>query len=304
VDLKLGRRNYLEDIHTPYKVLLRTVKSSATTAKDFGFRVGGLKVYRPRTASFVVRQKAWGNQLKRKDLHKAIHMYLHDGVRTRVDVIPHLITRLKSLANALEKQTTFSFMASSVLLIYEGDSTSEQAVDHQRIDVRLIDFDHTMIRDGNAKDIAGVIFGVKNLIRVLKRLLFSEQMSHSETDILAFRQTTTREKVTSDADGAETVSAAEPAVFSERHLPYPLTRAASSTRTTSHSSSRATTSHATTSLQAMSYELPNHSKFVVGDDAAEESTEETTATSSPFIEKSKNGVHQPQGTLVPLKQCN
>jgi len=97
----------LEGVHSPYKVLLRTVKCSATTAKDFGVRVAGLKVYRPPTSNYVVRQKTWGNQLKRKDLHKAIHMFLHDGVRTRVDVIPMFINKLKALASALEEQNTF-----------------------------------------------------------------------------------------------------------------------------------------------------------------------------------------------------
>jgi len=214
MDLKLGRRNYLEGVHSPYKVLLRTVKCSATTAKDFGIRVAGMKVFRAGADNYIVRQKAWGNQLKRKDLHKAIHMYLHDGVRTRVDVIPRLINRLKTLVSALEDQTTFSFIASSVLLIYEGDTSDEV---EQHVDVRLIDFDHTLTHDdGTAQDIAGVIFGVRSLIRLLKKLLYREQMCRSETDIFSFRA----HLVGGALDGGETVSATEPAIFSEKHLPY------------------------------------------------------------------------------------
>jgi hypothetical protein len=213
MDLKLGRRNYLEGVHSPYKVLLRTVKCSATTAKDFGVRVAGLKVYRPPTANYVVRQKAWGNALKRKDLHKAINLYLHDGLRTRVDVLPMFINKLKALALAIEEQTTFSFMASSVLLIYEGDTSDEV---EQKADVRLIDFDHTTIHDdGSAQDIAGVIFGIRSLVRILKKILYTEQMSRSETDVFNLRS----HKNKDDGD-VGTTSAVEPSVFSERHLPY------------------------------------------------------------------------------------
>jgi len=233
--LKLGKLNYLEGVHEPYKILLRTVKCSATTAKDFGMRVAGLKVYRPHTLNYVVRQKTWGNQLKRKDFHKAINMYLHNGVRTRVDVIPHFIDRLKLLSEALKQQATFSFMASSILLIYEGNTSDD--VD-QHIDIRLIDFDHTMVsKDGSAQDVAGVVFGVKSLIHILKKILFSEQMSHSESNLYNLRA---GESATVSIE-EQAASATEPSFLAQRHLPnHPF-------NTSKNSKANATTTATSTS---------------------------------------------------------
>jgi len=110
-------------------------------------------------------------------------------------------------------------MASSVLLVYEGDTSDDI---EQHVDLRLIDFDHTQIHeDGTARDTAGVIFGVRSLIRLLKKILFAEQMSRSETDVFNLRSARSVEEKYDDA-GA-TTSAVEPSVFGERHLPFPKT---------------------------------------------------------------------------------
>jgi len=214
----LGRRNYFESIHTPTKVALRTVKCSATTSKDFGFKIAGMKVFQHPNDRVIVRQKAWGNQLKRKEAVQAIEMYLHNGNRTRVDVIPQILSKLNVLVAALEAQKTFSFVASSVLLIYEGDCT-HTAMDHP-VDLRLIDFDHTVVHpDCSAKDIADAVFGLRSISCVLKRILFREKMSRSETLLVNPSSRASSFKTTPEEWDTETVSETEPAMFSTKLLP-------------------------------------------------------------------------------------
>ncbi len=55
-----------------------------------------------------------------------------------------------------------------------------------RVDVRLIDFDHTVIKaelPGSVSDDSGARLGIRNLIRTLDNLLFSHSRSHSCTEI-------------------------------------------------------------------------------------------------------------------------
>lgn len=91
------------------------------------------------------------------------------------------------LNNALKQNRKFDFRASSVLLVYEGDTSDLNA--RPRVDVRLIDFDHTEILSdnddeednagedelrGGAKiepiDSWGVRWGVRNIIHNFKKV--------------------------------------------------------------------------------------------------------------------------------------
>lgn len=82
---------------------------------------------------------------------------------------------LISLNLALKRNTKFDFRASSVLLIYEGDTSDSLESLHPRMDVRLIDFDHTEIIPESSQtdalnDPSGVRWGVRNLMQLFRKV--------------------------------------------------------------------------------------------------------------------------------------
>jgi len=68
--------------------------------------------------------------------------------------------------------------------------------------------------DGNAQDIAGVTFGVKSLIRLLKKILYREQMSRSATDVFNLRFGRAEDDTSPDTETASEPASAEPHPFS------------------------------------------------------------------------------------------
>jgi len=78
---------------------------------------------------------------------------------------------LKALLAALKIQDSFEFFSSSIFLVYEGDYEHRHSVDKHRVDVRLIDFDHAIIKKEKSRsDTAGIQDGVESLIRMLEEI--------------------------------------------------------------------------------------------------------------------------------------
>jgi hypothetical protein len=204
MDLKMGRKGWSEQDHDELEIQWRKIRAHATTSSDLGFRLGGLKVYRSTLDDYLVRESRYGNRLRQKTLLAVIRSFLSDGQRTRVELIPRFIKKLKRLNNALKENRRFDFRASSVLLVYEGEDDSLN--NRPKIDIRLIDFDHTEILSedddiekedqagedeerGGAKnksplaDSWGVRWGVRNVIHNLKKIQFMTQTRHSTSNL-------------------------------------------------------------------------------------------------------------------------
>jgi len=179
MDLKLGRKFYMPGVDPKEKMYIRKIKSGATTAGSLGFRISGMRVYQPLTDTYVVRKSIRRNRMisdKNGLLTKMLALFFHNGVKFRMELVEHFIEKLQALHDALSSDTTFDFRASSVLLCYEGDvsiGTETEPV----VDVRIIDFDHTIIKKNpNGEDQSGIRYGIANLIDSFKRLfLFSDR---------------------------------------------------------------------------------------------------------------------------------
>jgi hypothetical protein len=56
-------------------------------------------------------------------------------------------------------------------LVYEGDYEHPHSIERNRIDIRLIDFDHAIIKkEKSNSDIAGVQTGIQSLIKILEQI--------------------------------------------------------------------------------------------------------------------------------------
>lgn len=113
-------------------------------------------------------------------LMDAIKLFLHDGGVVQLNLIMPFMDKLLALASALRSQQAFDFMASSVLLIYDGAPHLTPA--EAKCNVFLIDFDHTIIladHENCQPGETGVIEGVESLATLFKKLLLVSTMSQS-----------------------------------------------------------------------------------------------------------------------------
>jgi 1D-myo-inositol-tetrakisphosphate 5-kinase/inositol-polyphosphate multikinase len=168
MDLKMGSRTYRDEMTNP-DIAKRKVKSSSTTAMTSGFKISGLRVYQPTSERYLIRKYIRRNRLITDEdisFKKTLSLFLFDGVKYRLELVKQFLVKLQGLHDALDKCRQFDFMASSVLLIYEGDSSK------QKVDVRLIDFDHTIIHPDSTRDQAGIRFGLRSLMSSLRKIMY------------------------------------------------------------------------------------------------------------------------------------
>jgi len=172
MDLKLGNKNYRDNMKAN-KIAKRKIKYSATTAASSGFRISGLKVYQPARDAYAIRKFIRRNRLisdQDLTLLNTLSLFLFNGMKYRLDLVPLFLEKIQSLIDMLSKCTEFDFIASSVLLIYEGDITISE--ENPSVDIRLIDFDHTIIYS-NTTDVAdesGIRIGLTSLMEYFRKI--------------------------------------------------------------------------------------------------------------------------------------
>lgn len=163
-------------------------------------------MYQDSSKEYLCRDKYYGRGLSAKGFEDMIALFFHNGTRTMIEVIPPIIARLKELRDELEKQVSFRFYASSILITYESFLPGDVAkdVDPRRrkdknsslvkedgfssdeangtekqfkCEVFMIDFAHTTFKgflndlkvyEGPDKD---CLVAVDNLIAILGRIL-------------------------------------------------------------------------------------------------------------------------------------
>lgn len=169
----------------------------------------------------MCRNKYYGLKLCEEGFKEELITFLHNGQQFRTELIEPLLHKLRKLHKVIEKQQSFRFYSSSLLLMYEGHvdeasnscccSTKEQengrskqeqvsrsnsssllnkscqCPSHRcKVDVRMIDFAHTT-HSGFSGDRTrtgpdtGYLFGLKNLIRLLEEI---QEKYHKSPDEL------------------------------------------------------------------------------------------------------------------------
>lgn len=177
IDIKLGTRQYGVNA-TPAKIASKTRKTESTTSKSIGMRLCGFQSYRVDCQEYLCRDKFYGRTLTKESFAETLFNFFCNGVSFRAECVKLLLERAVKLTQILEENhDSYVFIACSVLIVYEGIPlvTAEEIKgpeDFPAIDLRLIDFAHTHKYEQNESHIdSGILFGLYNLIRILKELL-------------------------------------------------------------------------------------------------------------------------------------
>lgn len=98
----------------------RCVKNAHLECKQLYYSHVSVQVYQLNTGHYLCRNKYYGRGLSIEGFRQALYQYMHNGKGLRQDLFEPILNKLRSLKAVLERQASYRFYSSSLLIIYEG----------------------------------------------------------------------------------------------------------------------------------------------------------------------------------------
>ena len=193
IDIKMGQQTYEPDATSSKKKReIRKCPYQVIT----GFRITGMKVFDVMNSTYSYKDKQFGRAVQPDDIAGALRIFFWNGILIRKDVITKVIDQLKNILAWFENQNVLHFYCSSILIIYDGCmnrgtiSDGNQIGEHlgsssasrdtekmkprplpDLVQVKMIDFAHTLPSPIPRDIDHGYILGIKNLINKLNTIM-------------------------------------------------------------------------------------------------------------------------------------
>jgi hypothetical protein len=75
---------------------------------------------------YLFRDKYYGRSLDDEGFYQELRAFLHNGVCFRSDLIPNLLSMVQELRKVVERQCSYRFYSSSLLIIYDGAAVTPE----------------------------------------------------------------------------------------------------------------------------------------------------------------------------------
>ena len=82
------------------------------------------QIYNVQQGKYIFKDKYYGRNLNQKGFFTALRDFLYNGLVYRVDILPQLLKMLCELRETIRNQASFRYYSSSLLLIYDGDTSA------------------------------------------------------------------------------------------------------------------------------------------------------------------------------------
>jgi 1D-myo-inositol-tetrakisphosphate 5-kinase/inositol-polyphosphate multikinase len=182
IDIKIGPQTYEPD--APEEKKAREV-SKYPQQTEFGFRIVGMRIYDTSHEDacengYLFFSKEFGRSLSARDaLKSAFRTYLSAGINTsqskdaggtpstiRTRSLSNILTQIRSIQSWFDDNIYFCFYASSLLIVYEGDSSDSSTAN--MVNVKMIDFGRVRRQAGGDP---GYSLGLKTIREILVELM-------------------------------------------------------------------------------------------------------------------------------------